>query len=159
MHEKIMVPLDGSDRAASALPHVKALASGSPVKQVVLVRVVDPIGYPTAVRAHGEFGIPEKNSEQIQQERKKAFETYLQEMEKQLNTEGLQTSSAVLEGEVAETLIDYATKNSVDLIVMTTHGRSGISRWLLGSVADRMVSHSCVPVLLVRAPGCEPRRY
>ena len=157
MHNKIMVPLDGSDRAESALSHVKAFASGSQARAVVLVRVVDPLGYPIMVRAHGEFGIPDKDSEQIQQERRKAAETYLQDMEKQLTEEGVSVSSAVLEGEVAETLIHYATKHGVDLIVMTTHGRSGINRWLLGSVADRMVSHSCVPVLMVRAPGCEPR--
>lgn len=157
MYKKIMVPLDGSDLAESVLPHLTAIASGSRVLQVVLVRVVDPLGYPIMVRAHGEFGIPEKNSEQIQQERKKTAETYLQKMEKHLKPKGLEVSSAVLEGEIAETLIHYATKNSVDLIVMTTHGRSGISRWLLGSVAGRMVSHSCVPVLMVRAPGCEPK--
>jgi nucleotide-binding universal stress UspA family protein len=157
MYKKIMVPLDGSDLAESVLPHVKAIASGSQGMQVVLVRVVDPLGYPIMVRAHGEFGMPEKNGEQIQQERKKAAESYLQKMEKQLKLEGLTVNAAVLEGEIAETLIHYATINSVDLIVMTTHGRSGISRWLLGSVADRMVSHSCVPILMVRAPGCEPR--
>jgi nucleotide-binding universal stress UspA family protein len=157
MYKKIMVPLDGSDLAESVLPHVKAIASGSQVMQVVLVRVVDPLGYPIMVRVHGEFGIPDKKGEQIQQERNKAAETYLQKVEKQLKAEGLEISSAVLEGEIAETLIHYATENSVDLIVMTTHGRSGISRWLLGSVADRMVSHSCVPVLMVRAPGCEPK--
>jgi len=157
MYKKIMVPLDGSDLAENVLPHVKAIASGSQVEQVVLVRVVDPLGYPIMVRAHGEFGIPEKNGKQIQQERRKDAETYLQEMEKQVKAEGLKVGSAVLEGEIAETLIQYATKNAVDLIVMSTHGRSGISRWLLGSIAGRMVSHSCVPVLMVRAPGCEPK--
>ncbi len=60
-------------------------------------------------------------------------------------------------GGVAEGIADYATKNDADLIIMATHGRSGISRWVLGSVADRVLRSSCVPVLMVRAPGCEPR--
>ncbi len=152
-----MVPLDGSDLAECVLPHVKAIASGCQVSQVILVRVVDPLGYPIIVRAHGEFGIPDKSREQIEQERKEAAETYLQKMENHLKASGPEIRSAVLEGEVAETLINYAIKNSVDLIVLATHGRSGMSRWLLGSVADRMASHACVPVLMVRAPGCEPK--
>lgn len=154
-----MVPLDGSDLAECVLPHVKAIASGCEVSQVVLVRVVDPLGYPIIVRAHGangEFGIPDKNREQIQQERKEAAATYLQKMENQLKASGPKIRSAVLEGEIAETLISYAIKNNVDLIVLATHGRSGMKRWLLGSIADRMVSHACVPLLMVRAPGCEP---
>jgi nucleotide-binding universal stress UspA family protein len=156
MYKKIMVPLDGSDLAECVLPHVKELASQA--TQVVLVRVVDPFGYSIIVRAHGEFGIPDKNREQIEQERKQAAETYLQKMEDRLKAEQLEVNSTVLEGEIAETLIDFAINNSIELIVMATHGRSGMRRWLLGSVADRMVSHSCVPVLMVRAPGCEPNQ-
>jgi nucleotide-binding universal stress UspA family protein len=54
-------------------------------------------------------------------------------------------------------LADYATQNGVDLIIIASHGRSGVSRWVLGSVADRIVRNSCVPVMMVRAPGCEPK--
>ena len=51
-------------------------------------------------------------------------------------------------------LADYATKNQVDLIVIATHGRSGVSKWVWGSVADRTLRSACIPVLMVRAPGC-----
>jgi nucleotide-binding universal stress UspA family protein len=59
-------------------------------------------------------------------------------------------------GKVAESIADYATKNGVDLIIIATHGRSGVSRWVWGSVADRVLRSACVPVLMVRAPGCVP---
>jgi nucleotide-binding universal stress UspA family protein len=54
-------------------------------------------------------------------------------------------------GRVAETIIDYANRHSVDLIIMATHGRSGLSRWAYGSVADKVLRGADVPVLLVRA--------
>jgi nucleotide-binding universal stress UspA family protein len=60
----------------------------------------------------------------------------------------------VLFGSAAESLANFAEKNEVDLIVIATHGRSGISRWVWGSVADRILRAACVPVLMVRAPGC-----
>ena len=57
----------------------------------------------------------------------------------------------VVEGNAADAIVDYAGKNDIDLIIMATHGRSGIGRWALGSVADRVVRHANAPVLLVRA--------
>jgi len=62
----------------------------------------------------------------------------------------------VLSGRAAETLAEYATRNEVDLIVIATHGRSGVSRWVMGSVADRLLRSVNAPVLMVRAPGCGP---
>ena len=55
---------------------------------------------------------------------------------------------------MADTLAQWAEKNEVDLIVIASHGRSGISRWVMGSVADRVLRSACVPVLMIRAPGC-----
>ncbi len=62
----------------------------------------------------------------------------------------------ILHGRAAETLAEYASRNGIDLIVMATHGRSGVSRWVWGGVADRILRSACVPVLMVRAPGCVP---
>jgi nucleotide-binding universal stress UspA family protein len=62
--------------------------------------------------------------------------------------------SKVLVGRAAEALADFASKEGIDLIVITTHGRSGVSRWVLGSTAYRILRSSCGPVLMVRAPGC-----
>jgi nucleotide-binding universal stress UspA family protein len=60
-----------------------------------------------------------------------------------------------LEGSVTPTLSQWAEDNKVDLIVIASHGRSGISRWVYGSVADRLLRSSCAPILMIRAPGCE----
>jgi len=68
----------------------------------------------------------------------------------------VEVKTGVLKGNPAESLADYASKNKVDLIVIATHGRSGVSRWVWGSVADRLLRSACVPVLMVRAPGCFP---
>ena len=65
-------------------------------------------------------------------------------------------TAEVLEGNPAHTLAEYAEKNQFDLLVIATHGRSGVSRWVWGSVADRILRSACVPVLMVRAPGCVP---
>ena len=70
--------------------------------------------------------------------------------------EGAVLSYEILEGKVADTLSHWAEKNEVDLIVIASHGRSGVSRWVMGSVADRVLRSACVPVLMIRAPGCAP---
>jgi nucleotide-binding universal stress UspA family protein len=75
---------------------------------------------------------------------------------KNSQTNGVKASGKVVkrtEG-VAEDLADYAKKSGSDLIVVATHGRSGPSKWVWGSVAERILRSSCVPVLMVRAPGC-----
>ena len=67
--------------------------------------------------------------------------------------EGVELHSEVLVGSVAESLSDFTEKNGFDLILIATHGRSGISRWVRGSVADKILQSSNIPVLMVRAPG------
>ena len=74
-------------------------------------------------------------------------------MVSQLGKEGIGFETEVLVGRTADTLVTYSEANDIDLILMATHGRSGISRWVRGSVADRILRASRVPVLLVRAPG------
>jgi nucleotide-binding universal stress UspA family protein len=80
----------------------------------------------------------------------------LKKMVEGTRLEGALLSYQVLEGKVADTLAHWAEKNGVNLIVIASHGRSGISRWVMGSVADRVLRSACVPVLMVRAPGCVP---
>ncbi len=157
MYTKIMVPLDGSDMAECVLPHASAISSGCQVTDVVLVRVVDPVRLPASVPAMGGYGFTEKDREQLERHRRDAAEAYLKKMTDSLDINGTKLNYTVLEGKVAESLTEYALSNNVDLIVMASHGRSGVSRWVLGSVAERMVRNSCVPVLMVRAPGCEPK--
>ena len=74
-------------------------------------------------------------------------------MLEQLKPNGVELQPQVLAGKPAESLIDYAEANKIDLILIATHGRSGVSRWVRGSIADRILRASKVPVLMVRAPG------
>ena len=157
MYSKIMVPLDGSDLAECVMPHVTAIVSAFESKDVVLVRVVNPVRLPISVPAQGNFGFTEKDRHQLDANRKKAAEVYLKKMVDSLDIPGTVFNLKLLEGNPANMLADFATENAVDLIVIASHGRSGVSRWVMGSVAERIVRSSCVPVMMVRAPGCEPK--
>ncbi len=152
MYKKILVPLDGSPLAECVLPHVETIAKGCGVVSVTLLRVVEPFNVPS-----GEGGaIRPEDLERISQQNKETAQDYLNRVIRKNKYPGASIESKVITGLAADTITDYATKNEVDLVVMATHGRSGISRWVMGSVADRVVRSTCVPVLLVRAPGCFP---
>jgi nucleotide-binding universal stress UspA family protein len=154
MYNKIMVPLDGSELAECVMPHVETITSGCKISSVVFVRVVDPIQLPASVPARGEFGFSEKERQELAEHRKQTAGDYLKKIVENTQLKGAQLSHEVLEGKVAETLAQWAEKNGVDLIVIASHGRSGVSRWVMGSVADRVLRSACVPVLMIRAPGC-----
>jgi len=153
MYQKILVPLDGSDLAECVLPHVKAIAGGCGVGSVIFVQVADTfLSHPTG--GGGWF-----NDELIKKydaASKAAAERYLKKLASQSDYGKVNIETKVLVGNPAEELADFAKKNKADLIIIATHGRSGISRWVWGSVADRLLRSACVPVLMVRAPGCEP---
>jgi nucleotide-binding universal stress UspA family protein len=156
MYNKIMVPLDGSDLAECVMPHVEAITTGCKITKVVFVRVVDPIHLPASVPARGEFGFSEKQRRQMEEQRKQTADAYLKQIVENTRFEGAALGYEVLEGKVADTLAHWAEKNEMDLIVIASHGRSGVSRWMMGSVADRVLRSSCVSVLMIRAPGCFP---
>jgi nucleotide-binding universal stress UspA family protein len=154
MYNKIMVPLDGSDLAECVIPHVAAITTGCKITDVVFVRVVNPIHLPASVPARGEFGFSENERRKLEEHQKQTAETYLKQIVENTRLEGAVLGYEVLAGKVADTLAQWAEKNGVDLIVIASHGRSGVSRWVLGSVADRVLRSACVPVLMIRAPGC-----
>lgn len=151
MYKRIMVPLDGSELAECVLPHVETIARATQAS-VDLVRVIQPIEIPT----RGGIALTPENVKQIEKEMKEEAEEYLSKTREMLRNKGFRVQSKYIFGKVAESLIDYAKTTNADLIIMTTHGRSGISRWVLGSVADRILHVSHIPVLLIRAPGCLP---
>jgi nucleotide-binding universal stress UspA family protein len=135
----ILVPLDGSELAEAVLPHVEALAEQNGVEpvDVVLLRVSES----PVMSDHYFSNIPETREE---------IEKYLARVEKRLQKVGLSVQSRVLTGEPAEQIVDYASASPFSLVVMSTHARSGLSRWVLGSVAMKVVSGVCSPILLVR---------
>lgn len=145
MYRKVLVPLDGSDVAECAFPHVEAIARGCDVVEVVLLRAIGPLPIP------GDYVISEGDRTRLEAQYRSAAQTYLEKATKQLAAAGLNVRGDVIEGSAADAIVDYAGKKNMDLIIMATHGRSGIGRWALGSVADRVVRHAQSPVLLVRA--------
>lgn len=152
MYQKIMVPLDGSELAECVLPHVEVLAKGCGVEDIIFVRVAEPfhVSAPSMARSY----LSEENIKRIESENRTDAENYLNQIVSRVRYDGTNVQSEVLVGKAADTIADYATKSEVDLIILATHGRSGISRWVYGSVADRILRSSCVPVLMIRAPGC-----
>ena len=147
MYQKILVPLDGSEFSECILEHVKAVATGCRVPQVVLLRVIEP--WDPQV-----YDIPDSFRSDIRKRAQADAEDYLAKAANNMSQEGIAAKTAVIQGKPAEGILDYATKNQVDLIVMSTHGRSGVSRWTFGSVADRVIRQSAVPVLIASPPGC-----
>ncbi len=155
MYQKIMVPLDGSKLAECALPYVEELAKGCGTEEVILVSVTERVqGYRVfddSTQLRGQRLIREavgKKQEQAQR--------YLGRIAKSMKAKGISVDTEVLLGDPAEEIISYAKHPGCDIIVISSHGRSGISRWAFGSVADKIFRASCVPILMVRAPGCVP---
>ncbi len=135
--DKILVPLDGSKCAEMVFPTMEKLAVD--LKAVVaLLRVA---------YAHV---IPGADPTEAQVKVVNEAEDYLRELGKQLAAKGIKVETHVRYGHDAEEILDHASQPDIDLIAMTTHGRSGIKRFLLGSVAEKVLRHSPKPILLVR---------
>jgi nucleotide-binding universal stress UspA family protein len=152
MYQKILVPLDGSELAECVLPHVESITKCGGVQSVVFLRVVEPFYLPSSDEFSVYFNV--KDIERINSERMAAAKSYLSKLVNRTKYDSITVESEVLTGQAADSIAEYTTKNAVDLIIIATHGRSGISRWVWGSVADRVLRSACVPVLMVRAPGC-----
>ena len=155
MYKKILVPLDGSKLAECALPYVEELARGCSAEEVILVSVTERVlGY----RAFEDPSQPlgqQLASEAVGKKEQQA-QRYLDRIAKAMEAKGIKVDTEVLLGDPAEEIVIYAKHPGCDIIVMSSHGRSGPSRWAHGSVADKVFRASSVPVLMVRAPGCMP---
>lgn len=152
MYGKILVPLDGSKLAECVLPHLETLVQGCQVKEVAFVRAVEPFHLPR----RDEYVLPPEDIDKINAQTATEARDYLKRLAEGFHFSGVKTSWEVLTGSPAQALGEYASRHAFDLILMATHGRSGVSRWPRGSVADRVLRSSCVPVLMIRAPGCVP---
>ena len=169
MYKRILVPLDGSKLAEAALPHAEELAKGCNAEEVILVsvtervqgyRAVEGAGEPATGSGGGLMGSSQPARQQLVPEafgkKEKQAQRYLDRIGKGMTAKGVNVSTEVLLWKPAEAIVGYAKQYGCDLIVMASHGRSGPSRWAHGSVADRVLRGSCIPVLMIRAPGCVP---
>jgi len=151
MKEKILIPLDGSKVGEAALPYVEDLVTKllPEVKvEVTLVQVLSSLShYVVAGEATARIPYTEQEREQM----KKKASQYLRKVGQALRKKGANIKVKVAVGHAADEIIKAADEINADFIAMSTHGRSGLSRWAFGSVADRVVRGGNKPVLVVKA--------
>ena len=150
MYKKILVPLDGSPEAECVMPHLETIAKTG-VKDIELISVVEPFEIPT----RGRIALNEDDLKKITLELKSETHKYLDQVAARLTRAGIKVHPIILTGKPAESLIDYIGSNDIDLVIMATHGRSGLNRLFWGSVAEKVVRSVNTPVLLVKNPACE----
>jgi nucleotide-binding universal stress UspA family protein len=144
MFDKILIPLDGSGLAEVALPYAEELAArlGS---EITILHVCDPLE--AQYRHMHEFYL-----QKIVEVTKHNIESYHQGTHKQ----AVKVNLLTLTEHPAEQIVDYAEKENVSLIVMATHGKSGLKRWILGSVAEKVLRSTKQPIALIRAKDDHP---
>lgn len=137
---RILVPLDGSSCAENIIPEVEELAA---VKKrgICLLRVASAHTFPGMDQTEAQVKVVGEAKE------------YLQGLEEPLRAKGLDVDTHVRYGADVTEILDHAAQKEIDLIAMSTHGRSGLKRWLFGSVTERVLRHSPKPVFLVRCTG------
>ena len=141
MYKKILVPLDGSKMAECALAEVRKLAESGWVRKVVLFSVVE---IPAMSVGEGlDYAVFRKS----QFDR---FQKYLTGIRSRVASEGVEVVTEVSDGNAAQMISNYVKQNDMDLIVIATHGYSGMKKLIFGSVALQVLHDSDVPVLLIR---------
>ena len=156
MYKKILVPLDGSERAECVLSHVDKFAADCFVDSFFFVRVVKPVDFLSIAKSVDpeadpkEFDNMKRNIDKIELKRTFFAAKYLEDLAKRVQKGKIKYKTDVLVGKIAESIVDYADTNEIDLIIIASHGRSGINRWMHGSIADKVLRSSRAPVLMVR---------
>lgn len=149
MYERILVPLDGSKVGEAALPYVEELVSKLKTKvEITLFQAISSMAHEFA-GTYGSVSVPytEKEMKEIE----KRTMDYLKKAGEGLRSKGATVKIKVGIGNAAEEIIKATNEINADLIAMSTHGRSGISRWAFGSVTDRVLRGGNKPILVVRA--------
>lgn len=136
---KVLVPLDGSPTAEGALPLVESWA-GMLGMDITLISVLSLVGTNTS------------EARETAAVETKSIADYLEAKRVELQDRGLRVQTVVREGDPAERIVDYAVEGGYDLIAMSTHGRSGVARILMGSTTEKVLHSSPVPVLVARSP-------
>lgn len=145
MFKKILIPLDGSKIAEAVIPFAREIAARSGA-EILFVTAVQQVGVWDAAL-----------SLQVMKRDSEIAADYLATVEKAESGEGRKVATQVLDGDAAEAVLAAADNAGADLIAISTHGRSGISRWLFGSVATRILEHASVPLLVLRPKEGEDR--
>ncbi|MFC2045349.1 universal stress protein [Chloroflexota bacterium] len=159
MYKKILAPFDSSELSECSVEHIKAIASGCNVPEVVLLTVIERVVIPFSETIVTNEAM-EQTKQYIERERQTQLKTeeYLNKLASSLSKQCITVQTTVIPAKAgqspADIILDYVDNNSVDLIIMSTHGRSGAARWAFGSVTDKVMRHSKVPVLTVAPASC-----
>ncbi len=150
MYEKILVCLDGSERAEELIPYVTEDAYRFKSTLHLLEVIPAPVVIAPDIPGSGGGYIEKPRMlEEIQADQDEAY-SYLNRIISGLAEKGVTCEPVVLSGMAGEAIISYAEENDIGLIAIATHGRTGLSRAIIGSVADHVLRHSRVPVFLLR---------
>jgi len=155
MYQKILVPLDGSKLAECVIPHVEEIAMHCGANEVVLVSVTEPVQGYRVFEDYSQEAEERLVPEAVGKQQKQA-QNYLDRVAKGLDAKGVKVQTEVLLGSPAEEISLYAEHRGCNLIIIASHGRSGLSRWTHGSVADKVFRAVRVPVLMVQATVSVP---
>jgi nucleotide-binding universal stress UspA family protein len=145
MYQRILVPLDGSKLAEGVLPQVCELANALGA-EVILLQVA-----PSADSLLGSGVRVNSGAGALDDQLQRAAAAYLNKVAAGLGRVGSGVSCVAVSGPVAETVVEWAASHQIDLIALMSHGLGHAARWVFGSVADRLLQSSPVPVLVVRA--------
>lgn len=149
MLARILVPLDGSHRAERAIP-VAAKAARSTGGTILLVQVITP------TTAYGPAFVPPPLGLQTADERRFEVAAYLTQITGLPVLSGITTQTVTLPGHPADALLRSIDTLNADIVIMTSHGRTGLMRWALGSVAQHLIRHANIPILILRESGPSP---
>ncbi len=141
MYKKILVPLDGSELAEAVLPHAEALAK-SENAELVILRVPN-------IPAGEYIAIDPIVASTIRKDIRDEAAKYVNQKVDTLKKDHIKATGLTKEGPVPDTILEVAEETHADMIAMSTHGRTGVKRWLMGSVADKIVRHTHIPVMLI----------
>ncbi len=142
LYKNILLPTDFSKGSEEAYEHAKDIAKSMGAK-VHLLHVIQPVVYPTGIElAHESLINLESDLEKIGEEN-------LNKVSERLKTVGVESKNTILMGKPSEQIMEYVNKYNIDLVVIATHGSSGIERFLFGSTTEKVIRKVQCPVLVV----------
>jgi len=176
MYKKVVVPLDGSDLAELALPHLKEIAKGCRIPEILLVSATEeiqgevkrgqsqrsfvpekPVAVPLPAAAAAQYAVIfDSHTYGVQHtpmtlgKMAKTAGDYLCRIAKSLEKKGYDVTATILIGKPAEQIVRYANEQKADLIIMASEGKSKISQWDMSTIAAKVIKDTCIPVLLVK---------
>ncbi len=143
MYKNILIPLDGSENAEYALEQLKKIGSPGNFERVIILRVFVPL----IIDVRDYIGA--EMAKQTEEKLKESVNKYIKDTVEKLKSEGYPIDGMVeTSNEPAAKILEIAEKENVELIIMTTHGKSGSRRWILGNVTHKVLTHTPCPILI-----------